>query len=873
MSQLPSLRALLGMGWAKRETSPSEGASLHGSGTPDAASSAATPQPAALAPPRPVHHRPPPPARPTSHAQPAAPVPIPAPHILHASDTRPRRDLPVQPASDHRYWPYARTAVPSVHSAAPAMPQHLAGPELAFDPALLPYMLGGDPQMGSAAWHRQRRTRACQNCHVKKVKCEGDGVRCFNCLRANLECTWVPMKKRGPKPKPKPETPTESADAPPAPAPPPRPGDTPSVAQSSGTPVTPVHGNTTPSAPSTLFPHGGPSFATALPRRYSRSASIATSASSPMNTDGAAIQPIPEPAPAHPVRDAFSGTFGPVSAAEPFNHVVRGSEMASTAPDSIDDVLSRFYSDEVPEETRNTVVYYFGYFYAICPIFHPASFIRRVVANDVDPILIDSMRASAARMINKYTDTSVDLDPLIEEIEQRLLGYMGEPNLDYVRAVTIMASLNGGECRFMMYNALACLAVSLVTRLGWHMLDAQPVRTDVAWDDWVNLEIKRRTFYIVFMIDGYLSLVSDRSMTLPSARIMTRPPGSAASWDDMAVQRLDDQLPTFFNARQPAADLIKSAALVYSCFELASLSAIMARINDFLWRAKIALSTYAHGDDFKPSIKYLKGYAPTLSQIQLPIHSLFAFDEFRQLHEDLMEWRRRLLDTGNLQAWASPDLHLSRFGSRQHRLQLMRARYFCLHTYSTPVLHCMHLTNRPSYFETQLRNRVFAEVPGAAAALAQTDVPENKFIYEILSSVFADRLNLGLLAYDVAEDSWRICVESVYELVRLLDRHRDIPLERYDQVMPFCLLTSLTVLIRNARMCRRKIEDANGAVSEALDTVRQDLTQSTVAMRRLWAVLGDLNDVWRISGIEYLLRMMQIEEVVNAADLFSGLSL
>ncbi|KAJ2764277.1 hypothetical protein IWQ56_004549, partial [Coemansia nantahalensis] len=559
----------------------------------------------------------------------------------------------------------------------------------------------------------------------------------------------------------------------------------------------------------------------------------------------------------------------------PFSQIVRGSEIAAAAaaPDSIEEVLARFYSDEVPEDTRNAIVYYFGYFYAICPIFHPATFIRRVVAGEVDQILIDSLRASAARMINKYTSTMVDLDRLIEDIEERLLGYMGEPNLDFVRAVTIMAALNGGECRFMMYNALTCLAASLVTRLGWHMLDTQPVSPDVTWDEWVNLEIKRRTFYIVYGIDGYLSLVSDRSSTLPSLRVMTRLPGSTESWDDMAVRRLSDRLPTFFNRNQPGADLLKSAALVYPGFELVSLSAIMARINDFLWETKIALSTYAHGDNFRPNLKFFKGYAPTLAHIQLPITSMFAIAEFRQLHEDLVAWRQSLLDTDGLRGYGNPDLHLSKFGNREHRLQLMRARYFCLYTYSTPVLHCMHLTNRPSYFDTQLRNKVFAEVPGAAAALAQTDAPENKFIYEILSSVFADRLNLGLLAYDVSEDSWRICVESVYELNKLLDRHRDVPLERYDQVMPFCLLTSLTVLIRNARICRRKIEDAGSAVSEALDAVRQDLAQTTVALRRLWALLGDLNDVWRISGIEYLLRMMQIEEAVNAADLLSGLSL
>ncbi|KAI8325342.1 hypothetical protein GQ54DRAFT_254859, partial [Martensiomyces pterosporus] len=49
-------------------------------------------------------------------------------------------------------------------------------------------------------WRRQRRSKACLNCHIKKIKCEGDGANCDSCIRNGVECKWVQTKKRGPKP-------------------------------------------------------------------------------------------------------------------------------------------------------------------------------------------------------------------------------------------------------------------------------------------------------------------------------------------------------------------------------------------------------------------------------------------------------------------------------------------------------------------------------------------------------------------------------------------------------------------------------------------------------------------------------------------------
>ncbi|KAJ2897311.1 hypothetical protein GGI21_004954, partial [Coemansia aciculifera] len=108
----------------------------------------------------------------TAPAHPAAPTPMmPMPptngfhyhyaHHMHSS------------GGDFRFWPY-----PPQMTMAPVTPTGVTTP-----------------------WRRERRSKACQRCHTKKIKCEGEGPVCDGCRQAGCECRWVEMKKRGPKPK------------------------------------------------------------------------------------------------------------------------------------------------------------------------------------------------------------------------------------------------------------------------------------------------------------------------------------------------------------------------------------------------------------------------------------------------------------------------------------------------------------------------------------------------------------------------------------------------------------------------------------------------------------------------------------------------
>ncbi|KAJ2455233.1 hypothetical protein EV183_000968 [Coemansia sp. RSA 2336] len=680
------------------------------------------------------------------------------------NETHAVRDQPVYMMHDYRYWPYARH--PEAQHPQAALPPMAAGPYGApqYPPAGDTFI---DMRQRYMPWQRQRRTRACQNCHVKKVKCEGNGGRCFNCIRANIECRWIPMKKRGPKPKSK-----LSESSP--------------VSSHSSTVQLPriselheeVQKNNT-----------GLGLGTVSCSQNSRATSTTTATASP-RIDGRN-----EPLSLNRKSRSVSASIDSGAVADDFYRILTNDTSGKLGSEWIENTLRRFYSEEVPKETRNAVIYYFEYFYGICPIFHPAMFIRRVVEGRVAQILIDSMRATAARIINRHTGSNIDVDNLIEDTNQKLLSYLDDPSFDYVRAVVIMASLNGGECRFMMYNMLACLASSLVTRLGWHMLDARPIDPNITWKDWIGIELKRRTYYVVFQIDGYLAMVSDRAICLP---------------------------------------------------------------------------TYPNKDDFTPNIKHLDGHDVNKLNAKLPVRSLFDIEEFGYVHELIIAWRRKLVNSADMSDITEFSRPFPKFGDHTHRTYQMRLRYFCLYTYTVPVIHFLHFANRPSYFETTSSKKVFVDNPDIASPLS-SDVPENKAIYEILATVFAERLNSGLLAYDIISESWKICVEAVYDLVRHLDRNRDIPLERYDQVMPFCLLTSMTVLIRNAHICRHYIESstANDNIN-GMDSVREDLARSIAALRRLWTLLCDLSQIWRVGGIGYLMRVMQVEEVDITSRLSPG---
>ncbi|KAJ2374308.1 hypothetical protein IW150_003178, partial [Coemansia sp. RSA 2607] len=418
-------------------------------------------------------------------------------------------------------------------------------------------------RQGYIPWKRQRRSRACQNCHTKKVKCEGNGIKCFNCTRTNAECKWIPMKKRGPKPR-------------------------------------------------DILPVDEPS----------------TSSSATASKSGSAFP-----------GDSATSSAIPIPFVKPTSFI---SEPEILEID--DETMRRFYSSEVPEETRESVVYYLDYFYGVCPIFHPATLVRRVVNGEVDPLLIDAMRASAARVISKHTGKVIDVDKIISNVQERLLLGLDSPSIDYVQAVVLITSLFGGECKYVSYNSLSCLSASLVTRLGWHTVDLDYDNTDknMSWNNWLLLELKRRTFWVVYENDSYQSMLSDRPMTLSEMRLFVSAPGSDYTWDDVRMPQTE-KWPTKFNMAMSKEEILRNGWVLHTFIESCNLTALISRVNTFLWDIKIGTSSKLPADRNAPNIKYLKLSPLALPSTDESIKSLFQYPEFEELHRLICEWRKDLI--------------------------------------------------------------------------------------------------------------------------------------------------------------------------------------------------------------------------------------
>ncbi|KAJ2438846.1 hypothetical protein GGF42_008160, partial [Coemansia sp. RSA 2424] len=236
------------------------------------------------------------------------------------------------------------------------------------------------------------------------------------------------------------------------------------------------------------------------------------------------------------------------------------------------EAMRRFYSEQFPAETREVVIFYFEYFYGICPIFHPATFLCRLVCGSIDALLIDVMRAKTARLITKHTGRRVDLDAIIENINRRLLLDLENPSFDYIRAVVLMTTLSGGECKFMSYNSLVCLACSMVTRLGWNSLDlgARDAKK-IPWLEWAELETQRRTFWIVYQLDAYQALLADRPVSISDARLHTGTPGSDCTWDDISIAQIL-HWPTRHLQSIDKATIINTGALSYTFIDVCDLT-------------------------------------------------------------------------------------------------------------------------------------------------------------------------------------------------------------------------------------------------------------------------------------------------------------
>ncbi|KAJ2672056.1 hypothetical protein GGI25_005250 [Coemansia spiralis] len=766
----------------------------------------------------------------------------------------------------------------------------------------------------AAAQRRRRRTQACEYCHLKKIKCVGDGVRCINCIKNDVQCTWGQKRKRGPKPK---------------------------LAAPSLLGGAPMHAFMPAAAASTHEP------LVSMPTVV-----VPSGRDSEYLLGGQGERPVSPASDDAPDDESTGMDFAPSP---------RSSAEGLRAP-RMDREMEEFFSDRVDAETRDAVVYYFDYFYPLAPMFHPSMFIRRVVAGDVDPLLLDAMKATTARVIATKTGRSIDGQELARSVKSRILAQLERPSADLVRVLVVMTLLAGSQGEYVSYNSLICLAASLVVRLGWHQLDLYKRAPERSWDDWVAVEVRRRIFWLVYQTDSYQAMLTGRPMSIAEDSVYVSAPCSDYEWDvilrpsrlvpaadprqqgskiiDRLVQTTRHQRSSRSSSgsatslvqslRVDQHTIVATGAFSYSFMALCELTAIIARINIFLCDAKTGRpsillppepalasgssssaatsgsrgmftgSAFARDGPF-PAVDFL-GPAPVAGSLVHPVLRTVAlpseYPTFLELDERLEEWKRSLLLPEELRDEATEAADITYFGTADHRRFMMRVRYFCLHCYYVPITLFLHQSNRPSFFteyeqplEQRLRNgqllgneysaspppfdeKAAREHGNPPEPLAESDVA----LREMLNSAFASTWNEGLLAYDIEARSWQISVQAAHGLSEHLERNSDLPLERFDQVIPFCIFMSIAVLIRQVRMCNRQLEQmaqahGHGTSEGYYGRVETERTLCVRHAKHQWEIMQKLGALWNVEGMELLLKSMQIDEVTNAADMFSGMSL
>ncbi|KAJ2794472.1 hypothetical protein H4S07_006748, partial [Coemansia furcata] len=347
-----------------------------------------------------------------------------------------------------------------------------------------------------------------------------------------------------------------------------------------------------------------------------------------------------------------------------------------------------------------------------------------------------------------------------------------------------------------------------------------------SWDEWVELEVRRRVFWLVYQTDSYQAMLTGRPMSIAEDSVFVSAPCSDYEWDVVTAVIPPTQPPaqplmrttppvTSRNRRSSRSSsasssavqslrvdqtaIVATGAFSYSFMALCELTAIIARMNTFLCDAKSGRLTAGDLRDGPfPAVDFLGPAPPTGSLVHPVMRTVALLSEypaFVDLDERLEEWKRNLLLPEDLRDDATAAADITYFGNADHRRFMMRVRYFCLHCYYVPITLFLHQSNRPSFFseyEHSLDERLAMRPTPPEDEEAMADAT----LRQMLSMAFASTWNEGLLAYDVDDRSWRVCLLAAHGLSEHLERNADFPLERFDQVIPFCIFMSVSVLIR-----------------------------------------------------------------------------
>ncbi|KAJ2040462.1 hypothetical protein GGH92_000652 [Coemansia sp. RSA 2673] len=695
------------------------------------------------------------------------------------------------------------------------MPRHLPyynPAQLGFRPA---DFVGSTSGIGYSQPRRVRCTQACNHCHRRKARCVrnvfADGsVRCDNCLRDNVACEWRKSRRRGPKPRDDdelyPDIETGGSDQ----------------ARRNG------------SGPRTVA-------------KSTLSIASLLNVTDDLNADDeyASLSAETKAAAASDSQQADESSDYSAKGSRTLPPCHRPAELQ---PPALGNLMEEFLSAQVDEELRESIIAYYTYIYSYCPSLHPSTLLRKVVAGTLCPLLEASLRASTSVFVSRRLGRTIHVDKLFTRIVTAITIRETAPTVDEMCAFQLacvgLAAVRGFTCIDTLKTAVS----NLLMQLGWHELDRyDSQRPGLTWDEWVERETKRRVLWIHCRFDSHHSGVAARTPIILQGSVLLSAPCSDAEWDDLSLSLLlqgPDSMADSGRTRHKMAVAVMDALsqsfndhAPYDSF--ISLVGMMQRNAKAAWvRQKSQATSGAKG----------KGMAGPQLLGESPL--------FIKYDAELRDWRSKLVSAESLRDQAVPPQGASFFGDIRQRMFLVRVRYFCINIYALGMGTLLHLANRPSFF-TEAEQQ-FLPTHG------ESDFDkETLAITSLLVQKFGPTWCHGLVAHDVEPESWAYCVQCAHDLADSLRKNSDIPLDYVDMVIPFAVFISTTVLLRQIRVCRHVL-DVDDTQGLERDQWMAELKQCLHDACLLWKSLLEMGSVWPIDAIADMLKLMHIDDAVNA---------
>ncbi|KAJ2851632.1 hypothetical protein IWW36_000955 [Coemansia brasiliensis] len=855
-------------------------------------------------------------------------VPLaPPPHVHSAPLPHPgwgvHRSAPLQhgDATDYRHHPYPPIPIASFY----APNQSFATPYVAgehYDMAasmgyLHPHMIPSQPHQIPQLPRRVRCTQACNHCHRRKARCVRnqmpDGsVRCDNCIREGITCEWRESRRRGPKRRARAAAIALDGQ-----------GDEDKAQQAATRNAASIANllNATTTTDNSILPNDKTSSSNSS---NSENASSAPPANTNPNGDSKG------PADANPDRTSIDSGIARTDFAAKANNSTENTDIAAkTDPSTANTGAGRrrsaqhyvLPSSRLPKgvqipsngnlveqfmalediELREAVLAYYAYFYGFCPILHPSTLLRKVVAGTLDPLLSDSLRATTSMFVGKKLGRKIDADAMFSRLVTAITIRPEAPSVDEVCAFQLASIGVSGVRGFVCFDTLKSAVTSLLMQLNWHELDRYTeLSAQQTWEEWVEAEIKRRVFWINYKIDSHHASIAGRPPVIDEDKVFVRAPCSDAEWDELSRDILvrncccdaESPLPSYptgpWNDPDSADCSSSSDSDDVKGSHTRTCRTLVSGVQEELSRSFRLITPYESfmaristlQRDAKASWVQRSGGSGTCNERDIPL--LGQSPLFKRYHEEICQWRREYLAARTLRDPSLPPWEASFFGSVRHRIFLVRVRYYCINIYAPGVTILLHSANRRSFF-TEARqqtaiathsSRDSSTSPPPLAAHDPEEVHGDEQIARILNQTFGPTWCQGLVATDIEPSSWDLSVSCAHELADCLRDNRDIPLEFLDMVIPLFVFVAITVLIRQIRRCQASLADPRKQLStQERAELESELHRCLRDAQIQWQAIRDMGSVWRVDGISKLLNNMHIDEIEKAAEQLASISL